>query len=440
MNLTALSWALPTSTQTQITALLERLIRRKLQGFQGGHLSIVFPNQSRIEIPGGAIARATKATSAKRGESMRGSEATNKHKASVNQDPESTTTSVLYIRSPRFLLRALSRGEIGFGEAYVENEWDSDDLVRIARLFTRNLSSVSVESPLTRLGVLPDLWRHRMRKNTRRKSRSNIAAHYDLGNEFYQLWLDPGMNYSCALFESPDQTLADAQVAKLDRLFNLLDLQPTDHLLDIGGGWGDLAIRAATTVGCKVTSTTISASQFAHARQRIEDAGLKGRIHLRQCDYRDLQGSFSKIVSVEMLEAVGAEFFAEYFAKCRSLLRPGGKMAFQTITMPDERYASYVQGVDWTQLYIFPGCLIPSHGAIEEAVQSAGLKIRERHEIGPHYAPTLAAWRDAFEAHLPQIRELGFDERFIRTWRLYLSFSEASFAEGTLGNSHYVLS
>jgi len=340
------------------------------------------------------------------------------------------------IHDDRFFTRLLLRGEMGAGEAFVADEWSADDLVGVLRVFLR----AQVESPLTRLAQLPELWRHRRAANTQRGSERNIHAHYDLGNAFYELFLDEDtLAYSCGIYPAP--SLADAQRAKFEALCNALDLRAEDHLLEIGCGWGGMAIHAARTRGCRVTAITVSREQQRLARERVAQAGLADRVTIEYRDYRDLDDAttYDKIVSIEMLEAVGFEFLRGYFATCQRALAPGGKLAIQSITMPDERFSTYRTRVDWMQTYVFPGSLIPSLGAIRDAAGASGLTIDQATDIGPSYADTLRAWRETFLARLPEVRALGFDEPFIRTWLLYLAFSEAAFAERTLRVHHLVL-
>ena len=335
------------------------------------------------------------------------------------------------VHDDRLFLRLLLRGEMGAGESFVAGEWSSDDLVGVIRLFLRATGARGFESPLTRIAQLPALARHRRAANTRVGSERNVHAHYDLGNAFYRLFLDDDtLAYSAGIYPAP--SLADAQRAKFERLCDQLQLSPRDHLLEIGCGWGGMAIHAARTRGCRVTAITVSREQHELASRRVAEAGLAERVEIVYRDYRDLTGSYSKIVSIEMLEAVGYEYLPHYFATCARVLAPGGRLAIQSITMPDDRFDAYRKRVDWMQTYIFPGTLIPSLGAIRAA--SPQLALVDAHDIGPSYAPTLAAWRERFVAQLPAVRALGFDAPFIRTWLIYLAFSEAAFAERTLGD------
>ncbi|HTM22036.1 MAG TPA: cyclopropane-fatty-acyl-phospholipid synthase family protein [Kofleriaceae bacterium] len=351
-------------------------------------------------------------------------------------DPDAADRARIAVHHPAFLLRLALRGELGAGESYAAGEWSADDLVGALRLFLRNLPLLDIESRLTRLGTLPDRIRHRLlRANTRTGSRRNVAAHYDLGNAFYRLFLDDGMTYSCAIYDRPEATLAEAQAAKLERVCAALALRPGDHLLEVGCGWGSLAVHAARTRGCRVTGITLSREQLAWGRARVAAAGLADRVELRLLDYRDLHGHFDAVASVEMVEAVGERFLSGFFAACAARLRPGGRLLVQSILMPDDRFAAYRRGVDWMQTYVFPGTCIPSLAALIDAAGRTGLTLAERHEIGLHYATTLRAWRGAFRARRAEAARLGIGPRRQRTWELYLAFSEAAFAEQTLLDS-----
>ncbi len=342
-----------------------------------------------------------------------------------------------HIHDDRVFLRVLLRGELGGGESFVAGEWSSEDLVGVLRAFLRGTSARGAESLLTRLAQLPDLIAHRGAENTPDGSARNIHAHYDLGNDLYRLFLDDEtLAYSCAYWPDPQRpvlTLAEAQHAKLERLCEALALSPRDHLLEIGCGWGGMAIHAARTRGCRVTAITVSREQQALAIARVADAGLAERVSIEFRDYRHLEGRFDKIVSIEMLEAVGHDYVPTFFTTCARTLAPGGRLALQTITMPDERFTAYQRRVDWMQTYIFPGSCIPSLELIRRTSSAAGFTISGGEDIGPCYAPTLRAWRDRFVSALPEVRALGFDTPFVRSWLMYLAFSEAAFAERTLG-------
>jgi len=396
---------LPRLAPVAARALRWAALARLRAGWTGGRLDLVLPSGERARIGRPGPAEAT-----------------------------------VRIHDDRAFLRLLLRGEMGAGESFVAGEWSSDDLVGAVRLVLRGTGARGIESPLTRLAQLPSLVRHRRASNTLHGSQRNIHAHYDLGNAFYQLFLDPEtMAYSCAYFPAPGMSLADAQRAKLDRLCDLLELAPRDHLLEIGCGWGGMAIHAARTRGCRVTAITVSREQYDLAAARVAAAGLADRVAIQYCDYRELEGRFDKMVSIEMLEAVGYEYLPHYFAIGARLLAPGGRFALQSITMPDARFDDYRHRVDWMQTYIFPGSLIPSLGAIDRAALPAGFRIERCDDIGPDYAPTLRRWRERFVAALPEVTALGFDEPFVRTWLMYLAFSEAAFTERTLGDHQLLL-
>ncbi len=305
----------------------------------------------------------------------------------------------------------------------------------------RNVAAMDgLEGGLAALRRPVDAIWHALRRNTRTGSRRNIAEHYDLGDDFFQLMLDPTMTYSCGVFERPDATLEEASIAKIDRLCRMLRLGPEDHLLEIGTGWGAFALHAASRYGCRVTTTTISANQLARARRRVADAGLSDSVTVLHTDYRDLPGRFDKLVSVEMLEAVGADYYGTFFSKCASLLEDDGLMALQTITIADARYEQHVRGVDFIKRYVFPGSNIPSITALlQAATRSSDLTLRRLDDIGPHYATTLAAWRENLARNADAVARLT-DERFRRIWHFYLCYCEAGFAEGYLGDAQMLFS
>lgn len=270
---------------------------------------------------------------------------------------------------------------------------------------------------------------HKLRPNSLTTSRRNIAEHYDLGNDFYELFLDPTMTYSSALFTSPNQSLEAAQIAKYDSLCRKLKLQPTDHVLEIGSGWGGFSCHAAKNYGCKITTVTISEAQFNYAKARFEREGIADRVEIKLMDYRLITGRFDKIASIEMLEAVGAAYLETYFAKCHEVLKPDGLLGVQMITCPDARYDALRQGVDWIQKHIFPGSLLLSVGRVNQALNQTGdLFLHDFLDLGNSYAKTLKLWRENFNQQLAGIRALGFDEKFIRKWNYYFSYCEAAFA------------
>jgi cyclopropane-fatty-acyl-phospholipid synthase len=332
-------------------------------------------------------------------------------------------------------------GSVGAGESFMAGDWSTDDLTALARIFLVNRHVLDgMEKGLARLANPARHLLHALSRNTRTGSRRNISAHYDLGNDFFELFLDETMMYSCAVYEQPGVSLHDAQLAKLDRICRKLDLKPGDHLLEIGTGWGGLALHAARNYGCRVTTTTISRQQHAVARQRIDAAGLADRITLRLDDYRDLTGTYDKLVSVEMIEAVGHHYFNTFFAKCNELLAPGGTMVLQSITIDDRLYAAARDSVDFIKRHIFPGCCIPALGPLNSAIaHTPSLRIVHLEDIGPHYATTLAAWRENMFAAAATIRARGYPDALLRMWHFYLSYCEAGFAERTLGNLQLVL-
>jgi len=349
--------------------------------------------------------------------------------------------STVHVQDPRFYGEVAFGGSVGAGESYMAGDWRADDLVALVRILGANRGVLDgLEGGLSRLAAPARALLHAAARNTRDGSRRNIAAHYDVGNDFFELFLDPTMMYSCAYFADADMTLEAAQIAKLDRVCRKLDLKPTDHLLEIGTGWGGLALHAAIHYGCRVTTTTISREQHALARARIDAAGLADRITLRLDDYRDLDGRYDKLVSIEMIEAVGHQYFDAFFRRCNALLVPGGTMLVQAITIADQQYATARDSVDFIKRHIFPGCCIPSVGALAESVaRTPSLRIVDLEDIGPHYATTLAAWRANLLAARAVVLARGYTETLLRMWDFYLAYCEGGFAERALGVAHLVL-
>ncbi len=346
-------------------------------------------------------------------------------------DPTSDLRAEIHIHDRRALVRMLTGGETGGGEAYMDGLWSSPDLPALLRFAALNRSALALSTGWWRVPAqLRRTLAHRARRNTKGNSRRNIAAHYDLGNEFYGLFLDETMTYSSAVFESPDQSLADAQGAKYRRIAEGAGLTAGMHVLEIGSGWGGFALFAAGELGCRVTSVTISREQQALATERVRAAGLQDLVDIQLRDYRDIEGTYDAIVSIEMLEAVGAEYFATFFETCDRALVPGGRLSLQSITFPDAAYETQRRGANWIQTYIFPGGLCPSLAVIERATARTSLLIEGVRDIAPSYALTLRAWRTRFMARLPAVRAMGFDDRFIRMWEYYLALSEAGFATG----------
>ena len=340
------------------------------------------------------------------------------------------------IHSWRCLWRLVSGWDIGFAEAYIAGEWLSPDLVALLKLACSNSDLVK---PLKALRG-PRLWlrlRHAMNRNTRRGSRRNVAAHYDLGNEFYQQWLDPGMTYSSALFSTAAQTLEEAQNAKLDRVISLLDLAGGENVLEIGCGWGSLAERLLQQHDGTVTGITLSSEQLDYAQHRLDAAVQSGRCDLRLQDYRDVRGTFDRVVSVEMLEAVGEAYWSTYFEKVRDSLRTGGSAVLQVITVDDARFGNYRRRPDFIQKYIFPGGMLPAKHIIEREIAQAGLRLVAHEPFGESYARTLEHWQQRFQKSWPRIERLGFDERFKRTWEYYLAYCQAGFEANAISVGLY---
>ncbi|MFO6421066.1 class I SAM-dependent methyltransferase [Hylemonella sp. W303a] len=347
----------------------------------------------------------------------------------------------LEVLDPRFWGELAFGGSIGAGEAYMAGYWRCDDLTGLVRIMLQNRDVLDgMEGGLARLTAPLQKVLHWANRNTRSGSRRNIAAHYDLGNDLFALFLDPTMMYSCAYYETPQTTLEQAQQARLHRVCQHLKLGPDDHLLEIGTGWGGMAIHAATHYGCRVTTTTISRQQYELARERVAAAGLQDRITLLLEDYRDLTGQYDKLVSLEMIEAVGHQFYGDYFAQCARLLKDDGLMLLQAITIADQRYEAARKSVDFIQRHIFPGSTIPSITAMLNAITAkTDMKLVRLDDIGPHYATTLRHWRERFMARLDEVRLLGYPDTFIRMWDFYLCYCEGGFEERALGDVHMLL-
>ena len=345
------------------------------------------------------------------------------------------------LRRPDTFWRKLgTRTRVGFGESYVDGDWGCDDLVGLFMLVGRNLETTTEHPTLKRLYRLQELRPDRRPRQTPSAARGNIHAHYDLGNELFELMLDPTMAYSCAYWERPGMTLEEAQRAKVRHVCEKLGLGPDDHVLEIGCGWGGFAIQAATEYGCRVTGLTLSPSQALLARERVAAAGLADTIEIREQDYRLTEGRFTKIASIEMFEAIGLAEYGNYFTAIDRLLTRGGLACVQTIGVPDWRFERYRRRPDWIQQTIFPGSLLPSLEAIARAVAGTRLQINGVEEIGFGYARTLREWRENVDSNVGRIRSLGYDERFLRLWRFYLTYCEAGFAIRSLRDMQIVLS
>jgi len=381
--------------------LLERaaaaLLERALAGLEGGALEVELPGGERHRFGSGAPVRLT-------------------------------------IHDRAFFRRVAVRGKLGLGESYTAGEWEADDLVALFELLLANADAAAERH--ARLRRLLELRPRLRRRNGLARARRNIAYHYDLGNELFALMLDETMTYSCAVFERPELTLAEAQRAKYARLCRLLELGPGDHVLEIGCGWGGFARYAAERHGCRVTGITISREQAALARERTR--GLP--VEILEQDYRTVEGRFGKVVSIEMIEAIGADQFGTFFATLDRVLEPGGRAAVQTILVPEQRWDRYRRTPDWIERYVFPGCLIPSLEAlVRAAARHSRLGLYGVEEIGEHYAETLRRWRASFRERLDEVRRLGYDRRFERTWDFYLAFCEAAFRTRVLRDAQLLL-
>ncbi|MDA8139071.1 MAG: cyclopropane-fatty-acyl-phospholipid synthase [Desulfobacteraceae bacterium] len=367
-------------------------------------------------------------------------EQANRHTFGASSGP-SALTAVLHVHHPHTYTRTVFAGSIGTSEAFMAGLWSTDRLTDLIRIIILNQHLFKdLDRGWMRLTEPLYKFYHFLRRNTPSGSRENIVAHYDLGNEFYQLFLDETMTYSAGIFEHPESTLKAASIAKYDRICKKLNLSSTDHVLEIGTGWGGFALHAARNYGCLVTTTTISGHQYAMARQRIEEAGLKDRITLLKKDYRHLEGSYDKLVSIEMIEAVGHHYLGAFFKKCGDLLRDGGLMLLQAITIKDQAYDQHRRSVDFIKRYIFPGSCIPSMAAMIRAVtDKTDMNLCHMEDITRHYVRTLAEWRKRFFQNIAEVRRLGFSEAFIRMWEYYLCYCEAGFAERHIGNVQMLL-
>ena len=356
-------------------------------------------------------------------------------------------TASIVVNDEEFFKRVILYGDIGFGEAYVDSLWDTDNITHVINWVLLNVenapgvSGSKIQTLSLNLLKTYNKLAHFKRANTIDGSKKNISEHYDLNNDFFASFLDPTMTYSSAYFYKDGISLEEAQLAKYERLCRQLHLKASDHVLEIGSGWGGNAIYMAKTYGCRVTSVTISEEQHKLACERVEAAGLSDRISILIQDYRLLEGTYDKIVSVEMLEAVGANFMDVYFRKCHDLLKKNGILAIQVITSPDSRFASLRKGVDWIQKHIFPGSLLPSVGAINRSINRTGdLTMVDLKDIGLDYAKTLKLWHEAFNANLSKVKSLGFSDTFIRKWNYYLCYCESAFAMRNINVMHLVYS
>jgi cyclopropane-fatty-acyl-phospholipid synthase len=348
---------------------------------------------------------------------------------------EGNVKADMSINDNDFFRRCVLYGDVGFGEAYADGIWETSSITNVIKWFLLNIDNAPTvsgsEAKTAVLGMLKLFNKvyHARRSNTLSKAKKNISEHYDLSNEFFSLWLDPSMTYSSAYFKDAEMSLEEAQKAKYDRLSKLMRLKPEHHVLEIGSGWGGNAIHMASNYGCKVTSITISEEQQKLATEKVKAAGLSDKVKIVLEDYRVIEGQYDRIVSIEMLEAVGAKFYDSYFRQVHRLLKPDGLVALQVITCPDSRFEELRRGVDWIQKHIFPGSLLPSVGAMNKAINNTGdLTLIDLKDLGQDYARTLAKWRENFNRVKHQIEKIGFDETFQRKWNYYLSYCEAAFA------------
>ena len=397
--------AQPLSLEAGKLRLIDRLARhlllRRLSGFQRGRLTLA--------------------------------DDSTRHDFGTEDGEDRATITVL---DSRFYGAVAFGGAIGAAEAYMQGYWNCDDLTRVVQLLLKNRDVLDgMESGSAKLMVPARKLLHWVNRNSRAGSKRNISAHYDLGNDFFSLWLDETMMYSSAVFERPDMTLKEASEAKLDRICRKLELTADDHVLEIGTGWGGFAVYAARNYGCRVTTTTISREQYEYAAGRVAAAGLNDRVELLLKDYRDLEGQYDKLVSIEMIEAVGHEYMDTYFDQCASLLRCNGMMLLQAITIADQRYRSAIRSVDFIQKYIFPGGFLPSVTAILDSVtRKTNVRIYHLEDIGAHYAETLRHWREGFASNLNRIWPMGYGEEFLRMWHYYYCYCEGAFRERAIGN------
>ena len=341
-------------------------------------------------------------------------------------------TAVLVIHRPRSVVRMVTNGTLGFSQAYMDGDLDTPDLGALLELAVVNEGGLSSVLRSSKAFAMLARLRHRLRRNSKRGSRRNIAFHYDLGNDFYRLWLDRTMTYSSALYERPGMSLSEAQDAKYARIVRELNIGPDDHVLEIGCGWGGFAEHVVRSTGCRVTCLTLSVEQARFARDRLEKAGLADRVEIRLQDYRDCPGKFDKIVSIEMFEAVGEENWATYFRTVRDRLVAGGKAIIQSITISEDRFERYRRSADFIQTYIFPGGMLPSIEVFGRDARRQGLSVEDAFAFGKDYDRTLLAWDSAFTSNWQRIEPQGFDRHFYRMWRLYLHYCAVGFRHGRI--------
>jgi len=348
-------------------------------------------------------------------------------------------TAELIVHDPRFSRHVMAHGDIGFAEVFMDGKVDSPDLPALLEYFNDNWEDAGKLTIGNAIGRFLANFKKKQRKNTKKGSKRNILAHYDLGNDFYASWLDPTMTYSSAIFSSPEQSLQDAQLAKYRSIARNLQLKPGGHVLEIGSGWGGFAEVAAREFGVRVTSITISDAQHAYAVKRIADAGLSDQVEILMCDYRDVTGQFDAVASIEMFEAVGMSYWPSYFSKIAEVLKPGGRAALQIITIDDKYFDEYLRRADFIQHYIFPGGLLPSVGKLREETERAGMTFATDAMFGKSYARTLHEWAKRFDLSWDKIRGGKFDDSFRRLWLYYLAYCEAGFNTGRIDVGQFVL-
>jgi len=356
---------------------------------------------------------------------------------------QSGITATASIHDPRFFFDMLFKGSLGAAESYMKGYWTTDNLTEVIRIFAANtdLLNRKLDMGWSRMAAPILLTFHYFRKNTQRGSKKNIVAHYDLSNDFFKLFLDKSMGYSCGIFEHKDSTLHEAQIAKFDRLCKKLWLREKDHVVEIGGGWGGFARHAAEKYGCRVTTTTISEEQYNYMNELFAQKRLSDQIQVLKKDYRKLTGKFDKLVSIEMIEAVGHHYFDTFFKCCCNLLKPDGLMGLQAITIPDHEFKRHKHSVDFIKRYIFPGSCIPSVAAMMKSIaRKTDLRLIHFEDITPHYARTLRLWRERYLDNIEEVKEMGFSESFIRMWEFYLACCEGGFEERYNGDVHMIFS
>ena len=349
--------------------------------------------------------------------------------------PSAELSATLIVVSSRMWSRVAFGGSLGAAESYIRGEWMTDNLPNVLRIFAKNLDVADhLEKGFSGLTRKMAALLHWMRGNSRSGSRRNIRDHYDLGDEFFSLFLDDTMTYSSGIFDREDMTMREASIEKLDRVCRKLELSPSKQVIEIGSGWGSFALHAAERYGCRVTTTTISENQYELSRKRVESADLCDHVTVLKADYRDLVGQFDCLVSIEMIEAVGYKYLDEFFSTCDRLLKPDGAALLQAIVMPDHRYASYLRSADFIQRYVFPGSSLPSIGGIVSSLgRTTTLRLTHLEDLAPHYARTLHCWREQFLSRVASVRNIGYDDRFIRLWEFYLAYCAAGFTERSIG-------